>query len=59
MSKQTKIGYKNVNVTSNTLRIYTKLYHTYQLLYCKGHIQITSNHNTIDVKKETNRVKKC
>ena len=27
---------KNVNVTFNTLKIYTTLYHTYKLLYCKN-----------------------
>ena len=43
-------------MSHSTLRISTTLYHIYQILYCKGHIQMTiaSNHNTIDVKKETN-----
>ena len=36
---------------------YITLYHTYWLLKCKGHIQITSNYSTIDVEKENNRVK--
>ena len=27
----------------NTLRIYTIFHHTYQLLYCEGHVQIISN----------------
>ena len=39
------------------LRISTTLYHTYQLLYCTGHIQMTSNYSTIDVKKENNKVR--
>ena len=55
MLKQKKI----VKVTFSTLRIYTKLYQSYKLLYCKGHIQMTSNHNTIHVKKEKYRVKNC
>ena len=33
------------------------LYHTYQLLYCKEHIQTTSNYITLQVKKENKRVK--
>ena len=49
---------KNVKVTFNTLRTYITLYHTYQLLNCKGHIQMTSNYNTIDVEKENNRLQK-
>ena len=40
------------------LRIYTTLYHTYQLLYCKGHIQITSNHSIIINVEKSNRVNK-
>ena len=32
--------------------ISTISYQTYQLLYCKGHIQITSNYSTIDVDGE-------
>ena len=31
---------------------YTTLYHTYLLLYCNGHIQITSNHSNVNVKTE-------
>ena len=45
--------------TFNTLRIYTTLYHTYLLLYCKGQIQIISNYRIIDVEKENNKVKEC
>ena len=44
---------KRVNDTFNRLRFYTTLYHTQQLLYYKGHIQMTSNHNTIDSEKKT------
>ena len=40
---------KNVNFTFSTHRIYITLYHTYQLLNCKGHIQMTSNYSIIDV----------
>ena len=28
------------------------LYLTYELIYCKGHIQMTSNYSTIDVEGE-------
>ena len=35
----------------NTLKTYTMLYHTYQLLYCKGDVQITSGHSTIKMEK--------
>ena len=49
---------KNFNITFNTLRTYVTLYHTYWLLNCKGHIQISSNYSTIDVEKGNNRVKK-
>ena len=48
---------KNVNITFNTLMIYTTLYHTYLLLYCKGHIQMISHYKIIDVETEKNRVK--
>ena len=41
----------------NTLRIYTILNCTYCLLYCKGHIQIISNHSVINVTKG-NRINK-
>ena len=34
------------------LEIYATLYHTYNLLYCKGHIQMTSNHSNINVEIE-------
>ena len=40
------------------LQFYFKLYHTYPLLNCKGHIQISSNHSTINVENENNRVNK-
>ena len=35
----------------NTLRIHSTLYHTYQLLYCKGRIQITSSHSIMNMKR--------
>ena len=45
--------------TLNTIHVYyTALYHTYQLLYCKGHIQITSNHSNVNVETKNNRVNK-
>ena len=43
----------------NTHRTYITLYHTYSLLNCRGHIQMTSNYSTIDMLKENNRVNKC
>ena len=43
----------------NTFRNYNKLYHTYWLLYCKGHIQITSYDSNVNVETEkNNRVNK-
>ena len=51
------IRVKNVNVTFNTVRIYTTLFDTYLLLYCKGHIQMTNNYSTINVETENSRVK--
>ena len=44
-----EIEYQNVKFTFSIQRISTTLYNTYQLLYCIGHIQITSNYNTIEV----------
>ena len=41
---------KVINIELNTITNYTTLYHTYQLLYYKGHIQITYNHTNIKVK---------
>ena len=32
--------------------ISTTLYLTYELLYCRGHIQMTSNYSTINVEGE-------
>ena len=42
----------------NTLRIYITIYHTYQVLYCKGHIQMTSNKSIINVETKNNRINK-
>ena len=36
----------------NTLRIFAILYYPYQLLYCKGHNQTTSNHSIINMKRK-------
>ena len=44
--------------TSHSVHLGLILYHTYWLLNCRGHIQMTSNYSTIDVEKENNRVKK-
>ena len=53
MWKQKKQQSKqNDNIEFDTLRNYTTLYYTYQLLYCKRHIQITSNHSNVNVETE-------
>ena len=44
---------ENNRVKPIKLRICITLYHTYPLLYYKGHIQIKSNHTTINVEKKT------
>ena len=49
--RQTK-RVKNSKVTLDILRIYTLLYHIYQILYCKEHIHMTSNYSKIEVKKK-------
>ena len=36
---------QNDKIAFNILRIYITIYHTYQLLYCKGHIQMRNNNN--------------
>ena len=40
----------------NIRRFYIILYHTYILLQCREHIQITNNHRTIDVDTKNNTV---
>ena len=40
-----------MNIELNTITNCTTLYHTYPLLYYKGHIQITYNHTNIKVDK--------
>ena len=47
-----EIEYKKINVTFNILRIFTTLCHIYQLLYCTGHIQLTSNYSRIEVEAD-------
>ena len=47
-----EIEYQNVNFTFSILRISTTLYHTYQLLYSTGHIQMTSNYTTMEIKQK-------
>ena len=44
---------KKDKITFNTLRVYITTYHTYQLLYCKGHIQMISNDSIINVETKT------
>ena len=41
---------QNDKIAFNTFRTYITTYHTYQLLYHKGHYQMMSNDNTINVK---------
>ena len=52
-----EIEYKYINVTFYILKIYTTLYHTYQLLYCKGHIYMRSNYSTIEEEADENEYK--
>ena len=42
----------------NTFRNFTTIYHTYKLLYYKGHIQITSNHSNVNVEIEETKNRK-
>ena len=51
--EENEIKYKYIKVTFYIIMIYTTLYHTYQLLYCTGHLQMTNNYKRIDVKKKT------
>ena len=43
---------QNDNIEFNTLRYHATLYHTYHLLYCKGHIEIISNHSNVNMETE-------
>ena len=49
---------KKDKIEFNTLKIYITIYYTYQLLYCKGRIQMMSNESNINVEKKNDRVKK-
>ena len=40
---------QNDKIAFNILRIYITIYHTYQLLYCKGYNQMRNNNRTINV----------
>ena len=55
--KTKKWSEQNYKIVFNILRIHITIHHTYQLLYHKGHILMTSNDNTINVKKNNNRTK--
>ena len=57
MWKQKKQSKQNDNIKFNTLRNYTTLYHTYPLLYCKEHIEMTSNHSIVNVKTKKQQSK--
>ena len=43
------IGEQNGKIAFNTLGIYITIYHTYLLLYRKGHNSMISNNSTINV----------
>ena len=58
MEKQNNRVNKNHNNTFNILGIHTTLYQNYILLYCKGHIQMTSNNSNINVETKTNTLNK-
>ena len=47
-----------MTIKFNTLTNYTTLYQTYQLLYCKRHIEIISNHSNVNMETKNNRVNK-
>ena len=51
VNKMTRLKFK-------THRNYTAIYHTYSLLYCKGHIQMTNNHSNVNMETKNNRVNK-
>ena len=48
-TKKKQPSEQNDKIAFNILRIYITIYHTYQLLYCKGHIQMRNNNRTINV----------
>ena len=45
-------------IAFNIFRIYIAICHTYPLLYCKGHIQMTSNASNINVEIKGDIMKK-
>ena len=47
-----EIKYKKVNIAFYILMISTTLYHTYQLLYCTGHVQMRSNDKIMELELE-------
>ena len=49
---------QNNNNTFNIRGTHTTLYQNYILLYCKGHIQMTSKNSNINVKTKTNTLNK-
>ena len=45
--------------TLNSIQVYTTLYHTYKLLHCKRHIELSSNYRNVNVEiNKNNRVNK-
>ena len=50
---------KVINIELHIITNCNTLYHTYPLLYYKGHIQLTYNHTTIKVENKTNTVNKA
>ena len=53
-----KYSEQNDEIVFSIFRIYNTIYHTYLLLYCKGHIQMTCNDSTINVETKSDRVNK-
>ena len=53
MWKQKQQSEQNDKIAFITIKIYITIYHTYSLLYCKGHIQIINSDNTINVETKT------
>ena len=49
--KQKQYSEQNDKIAFDTHRIYITIYHNYWLLYCKKHIKMASNDNTIKVEK--------
>ena len=58
MEKTKHLSRQNHNNTFNIFRIHITLYQNYILLYCKGHIYMTTNSSNINVQTKTNTLNK-